>query len=122
MNITTKWLLLVVLFSLIHIAAMVGCLLYVLEYHYDQPTTPIDPLLYTLAPLCLLGRPDNPGAGISVLLMNSFIWGIALSTAVAWWAGWLPKQFSLRTLLIVTTLVAVALGFMVWMMLRVRKQ
>ena len=42
---------------------------------------------------------------------------VLLSTAIAAapWLPWWPKRFSLRTLLIATTLVAVGLGLMVWL-------
>jgi hypothetical protein len=42
-------------------------------------------------------------------------WSTALLSAVMMTAFWLPNRFSLRTLLIATTLVAVVLGLIVWL-------
>jgi len=42
------------------------------------------------------------------------IWGIAVTFAAFAAAPWIPRQFSLRTLLVATTLIAVALGLIVW--------
>jgi hypothetical protein len=46
-------------------------------------------------------------------------WAFVLLTCLltgAFWIGHFPRQFSLRTLLIATTLIAVVLGIIVWMM------
>jgi hypothetical protein len=56
----------------------------------------------------------GPPAFLSVILINSVLWGAVLAEPVRWWFGWPPWRFSLRTLLIATTLVAVVLGLGVW--------
>lgn len=65
---------------------------------------------------------STPGVGITVVGTPSSglkipIWiFVSISAALAFvpWLRQLPWRFSLRTLLIVTTLVAVVLGFVVW--------
>jgi hypothetical protein len=49
------------------------------------------------------------------ILLNSFLWGCVLAEPVRWWFGWPPRRFSLRTLLIATTLVAILLGLVTWL-------
>ncbi len=43
------------------------------------------------------------------------LWFVALPAALLASIAWLPNRFSLRTLLIATTLVAVVLGLFVWL-------
>jgi hypothetical protein len=43
------------------------------------------------------------------------IWGLVLVLAACAPLSWLPSRFSLRTLLIATTLIAVGLGLSVWL-------
>ena len=55
----------------------------------------------------------NPGTLAVVLPYWSFVFAAATLAALPW----LPKRFSLRTLLIATTLVAVVLGLTAWLAL-----
>ena len=45
---------------------------------------------------------------------------LAILMLISFWCAWfgIPRQFSLRTLLIVTTLVAIGLGLIVWLAAR----
>jgi hypothetical protein len=52
----------------------------------------------------------QPGSGPAIPY-----WPIALVVSVAATLPWIPRRFSLRTLLIATTLVAVVLGSSVWL-------
>ena len=60
---------------------------------------------------------SNPftGLGYTEVLIPYWLPCLAAAALAAWpWLKW-PKRFSLRTLLIATTLVAVALGMIVWL-------
>jgi hypothetical protein len=52
---------------------------------------------------------------LNLSIPHWFSVGVTASIAAASWFGW-ARNFSLRTLLIATTLVAVALGLVVWAM------
>jgi hypothetical protein len=52
--------------------------------------------------------------GPCVTVPDWFLIGVALALSAAPWIRW-SNRFSLRTLLIATTLVAVALGLIVWL-------
>jgi hypothetical protein len=43
------------------------------------------------------------------------LWSMTTASALLAFAPWLPKRFTLRTLLIATTLIGVVLGLIVWL-------
>jgi hypothetical protein len=53
-------------------------------------------------------------ACLCMFLIGLSQWALLAAFAVVAAVPWLPARFSLRTLLIVTTLVAVVLGLIVW--------
>jgi hypothetical protein len=70
----------------------------------------LTPVLFLLP---LFERNDVVPTPVVFLLLfcNSFLWGSVFATAVNWWCG-NPVRFSLRTLLIAMTFVAVVLGLL----------
>jgi hypothetical protein len=66
----------------------------------------------------ILRRPNRFGLGVSYpppyTVLHAPLWLLALLSATLAATPWLPWRFSLRTLLIATTLIAVVLGVVVW--------
>ena len=65
---------------------------------------------------CILGKiyyQSKPGWGITLTLPNWFTLLVVAGLAGVPWIRW-TNRFSLRTLLIATTLVAIGLGLIVW--------
>jgi hypothetical protein len=119
------------------VVAVLLCLLWVRShYYYDLGTSGIVPIrgsLYMTQKIAMqprytstarfvrtmLGTQAVPAADFVVEPLDAFtipFWFLVLVTGAASRAPWFrwPTHFSLRTLLIATTLVAVALGLIVW--------
>jgi hypothetical protein len=97
--------------AIAHFAFLVGTIIYCLDHYYEQPC-PLDLLGKVLISpayffLPLLG---NTPLVLVLLPLNSFFWGCALVEPIRWWCGWPPWRFSLRTLLIAFTVIAVLLA------------
>jgi hypothetical protein len=81
---------------------------YCYDQYYGQPC-PLDPIVdFLLSPAFFFPLDEN--TAFLLLPLNSFFWGCLLAEPVRWWFGWPPWRFSLRTLLIILTLIAVLLG------------
>ena len=59
-------------------------------------------------------RPSNYFPSLKTATFVVPLWIFIVATALAGTAPWLRKRYSLRTLLIATTLIAVVLGLVVW--------
>lgn len=112
---TTKWLQFVGLSIILHAAAVLSLFLLASLIRYHQYRALLDPLFYVLEPLCLLGMPETPLERLALMSINTIVWGLGIGTAASRWFESLPKQLYVHALLVVTTLVAVLLGLVLWM-------
>jgi hypothetical protein len=96
-------------FGVAHFIALAGYIFYCLDQYYDAPC-PLESTAFVLVLPAYFFFPLVGEAAVCLLPFNSFLWGCVLAEPVRWWLGWPPWRFSLRTLLIITTLVALLLG------------
>jgi hypothetical protein len=84
---------------------------YCLDHYYAQPC-PLDAIGYVLVSPAYFFFPifgESPVV-VTLLPLNSFFWGCVMAEPFRYWCGWPPWRFSLRTLLVITTVIAVLLG------------
>jgi hypothetical protein len=105
-----KWWATTLIFAAVHFVALVAANFYCLDNYYDKPC-PIDWLGKTLISPAHFFFPllGNSSAGLFLLPLNSFLWGAVLAEPIRWFCGWPAWRFSLRTMLIVTTVIALLL-------------
>ena len=106
----TKWWITVACFAVGHFLTVVGVLSYCLDQYYRK-ACPLDTLgMILVSPVCFLPLEPHHPLIMPLFLSNSCLWGCVLAEPFRWWFGWKPWRFSLRTLLIATTIIAVVLG------------
>jgi hypothetical protein len=103
------WWVLAIGFAIGHFTAF-GCVFfYCLDNYYDG-ACPLDWLGMTLVLPAYFIFPLLGKISFVLLPLNSFFWGCVLAEPVRWWLGWPSWRFSLRTMLIIMTLIALLLA------------
>jgi hypothetical protein len=99
-------------FACLHFLALAALLFYCLDQYYDQPETPVDPIICVLFPAAFFFPTsiDNPVIGIAAILTNSVVWGYALALVFGRWFCWPPSRWTLAAMLSVMAMVGVVLG------------
>ena len=95
----------------LYLLAIAGLVLF--DREFQRPVPLLDQIAFVLfspAWLLMFTRLESPWFEIAGLTINCFFWGILPTIALRRWLPWPFWRFSLRAMLIVTTLVAVLLG------------
>ena len=106
---TRAWWITASCLAVAHFLALASVIYYCLDKYYEQPC-PLDVVGQGLLMPAYLLFPIARSCSILLVPLNSFLWGCILAEPLRWWFGWPAWRFSVRTLLVVMTLVSVLLG------------
>jgi hypothetical protein len=103
----------VILIAIAQYVTLVWIFWYCLDNYYAT-SCPLDSIGYVLVSPAYFFFPLFGNSPLPIFLfllpLNSFFWGCMLAEPFRWWFGWPAWRFSVRTLLITMTAVAVLLG------------
>jgi hypothetical protein len=92
------------------------------QFHFNKPIVFIgtgpSPLVLPASHYGITSVPRDVPYGVNILYggLSVRIWGVGMVVCAIGIAPWMPQRYSLRILLIDTTLVAVVLGTVAWVM------